>query len=105
MGSQYSCEQAICYLSGSQVNGVDLTHASRVEALTVLKEAGEHCAMVISREDLWSELSPTTNGISGRRYTSVRKRISKGTSKVQNSLCSHTFLLPKHILRMRMFLS
>ena len=50
--------------------------------MKVLKEAGEICSMLISREDLFSELSPSTNGLSTRRFTSVRKRIAKGTSKV-----------------------
>ena len=68
-----------CYL---QVNGIDLTHASQAEAMAVLKEAGDRCAMLISREDLFSELNGSANGISGRRFTSVRKRIAKGTSKV-----------------------
>ena len=48
----------------------------------MLKEAGERCSMLISREDLFSELNTSTNGISTRRFTSVRKRIAKGTSKV-----------------------
>jgi hypothetical protein len=60
------------------VNGVDLTNATRAEALTALMNAGNVCAIVIERQEISAELD---NSLSMRRFTSSSSSRKRRPSK------------------------
>ena len=67
----------LCFLSHfpRQVNGKDMIHASRSEALAAVMTAGDMCTIVVLREESSME---TEQPVSQRRTLSTRRKLQNG---------------------------